>query len=48
MRDTMVLRHEIVKTIREHLYERGFLEIETPILTRSTPRGRATSSCRAG
>ena len=39
MRDTMVLRHDVVKTIRDHLSERGFLEIETPILTRSTPEG---------
>jgi aspartyl-tRNA synthetase len=39
MRDTMVLRHEVVKTIRDHLSDQGFLEIETPILTRSTPEG---------
>jgi aspartyl-tRNA synthetase len=39
MRDTMVLRHDVVKTIRDHLSDRGFLEIETPILTRSTPEG---------
>jgi aspartyl-tRNA synthetase len=39
MRETMVLRHDVVKTIRDHLSERDFLEIETPILTRSTPEG---------
>jgi aspartyl-tRNA synthetase len=39
MRDTMVLRHDVVKTIRDHLSDQGFLEIETPILTRSTPEG---------
>jgi aspartyl-tRNA synthetase len=39
MRDTMVLRHDVVKTIRDHLSEQGFLEVETPILTRSTPEG---------
>jgi aspartyl-tRNA synthetase len=39
MRDTMVLRHDVVKTIRDHLSGQGFLEIETPILTRSTPEG---------
>jgi aspartyl-tRNA synthetase len=39
MRDTMILRHQVVKTIRDHLSDRGFLEIETPIMTRSTPEG---------
>jgi aspartyl-tRNA synthetase len=39
MRDTMILRHEVVKTIRDHLSDQGFLEIETPIITRSTPEG---------
>jgi aspartyl-tRNA synthetase len=39
MRDTIVLRHEVVKTIRDYLSERDFLEIETPIMTRSTPEG---------
>jgi aspartyl-tRNA synthetase len=39
MREAMVLRHEVVATIREHLVQRDFLDIETPILTRSTPEG---------
>jgi aspartyl-tRNA synthetase len=39
MRDAMILRHEVVKTIRDHLSDQGFLEIETPIMTRSTPEG---------
>jgi aspartyl-tRNA synthetase len=39
MQETMALRHLIVKTMRDVLDERDFLEIETPILTRSTPEG---------
>jgi aspartyl-tRNA synthetase len=39
MRDTMILRHDVVKTIRDHLSAQDFLEVETPILTRSTPEG---------
>jgi aspartyl-tRNA synthetase len=33
------LRHDVVQTIRAHMHDRDFLEIETPILTRSTPEG---------
>ena len=39
MRDRMILRHHVVKAIRDTLSDEGFLEIETPILTRSTPEG---------
>jgi aspartyl-tRNA synthetase len=39
MQDALALRHRVVKTIREALDDRDFLEIETPFLTRSTPEG---------
>ncbi len=39
MRDNMILRHRVVKAIRDYLDERGFLEIETPMLMKSTPEG---------
>ena len=49
MRDILVLRHQVVKFIRDFLSARGFLEIETPILIKSTPEGRPRpSSSQAG
>jgi aspartyl-tRNA synthetase len=39
MRDGIALRHDVVAAIRDYLNERGFLDIETPFLTRSTPEG---------
>jgi aspartyl-tRNA synthetase len=39
MRDTMILRHEVIREIRNQLSDEGYLEIETPIMTRSTPEG---------
>jgi aspartyl-tRNA synthetase len=35
----LVLRHRIIHCIRETLNAEGFLEVETPILTKSTPEG---------
>ena len=39
MRDNVILRHEVVKAIRDHLSQEGFIEVETPVMTRSTPEG---------
>jgi aspartyl-tRNA synthetase len=39
MQRNFKLRHEITRAIRESLSAQGFLEIETPILTKSTPEG---------
>jgi aspartyl-tRNA synthetase len=39
LQKNMVLRHEVVKFMRDFLSDRQFLEIETPILTKSTPEG---------
>ena len=39
MKENIVFRHRVVKLIRDYLDEKGFLEIETPILTKSTPEG---------
>ena len=34
-----LLRHEITHAVRAYFHEQGFLDIETPILTKSTPEG---------
>ena len=39
MRENLLLRHKVVKFIRNFLDAKGFIEIETPILIKSTPEG---------
>ena len=39
MQENIILRHRVVKLIRDFLDTEGFLEIESPMLTRSTPEG---------
>lgn len=39
MFDTFKLRSDVTRTIRNFLQNEGFLEVETPILTKSTPEG---------
>jgi len=39
MRNNIELRHKVVKFIRNYLDSKGFLEIETPILFKTTPEG---------
>ena len=39
MTQMLGLRHRVIRTIREYLDERGFVDVETPMLGRSTPEG---------
>ena len=39
MHNNMVMRHKVAKLCRDYLDSNNFLEIETPILTKSTPEG---------
>lgn len=39
MQQLMILRHKVIKKIRDYFDTNGFLEIETPMLTKSTPEG---------
>jgi aspartyl-tRNA synthetase len=39
MFETLKMRHQTTKAVRDYLDSEGFLDIETPILTKSTPEG---------
>ena len=39
LQENLILRHKLLQASRRFLSERGFLEIETPILTKPTPEG---------
>ncbi|BAJ63299.1 MULTISPECIES: aspartate--tRNA ligase [Anaerolinea] len=39
MQRNLILRHKVVKFIRDYLDQQGFIEVETPILFKTTPEG---------
>ncbi|GAB4556599.1 MAG: aspartate--tRNA ligase [Geothermobacteraceae bacterium] len=39
VQDCLIMRHKVTRTVRSYLDENGFLDIETPVLTKSTPEG---------
>ena len=39
LKDNLILRYRVIRFIRDYLDAKGFLEIETPILIKSTPEG---------
>lgn len=39
LQNNIMLRHQVAKVTRDYFYENGFLEIETPMMIKSTPEG---------
>ncbi|HXL14605.1 MAG TPA: aspartate--tRNA ligase, partial [Methylomirabilota bacterium] len=39
LKNNMIFRHRMVRSVREYLSDEGFLEIETPLLVKPTPEG---------
>ncbi len=39
MQKNLILRHKVCKVMRDYFDRKGFIEVETPILTKSTPEG---------
>jgi len=39
LQKNLLMRHQIAKVTRDYFYENGFLEIETPMMIKSTPEG---------
>ena len=48
VQDKIIARHKIVKIARDYFDQNGFVEVETPILIKSTPEGPETIWCPAG
>ncbi len=39
IQNNLIMRHKVAQTVRNYLTDKDFLEIETPVLTKSTPEG---------
>ncbi len=39
MKNNLLARHRVVNFLRDHFFARGFIEVETPVLTKGTPEG---------